>query len=289
MILAVCADKGSPGVTTTALAVAMAWPRPAVLLEADAAGGDLAFWGRRPDDPATAAAGGSLLHPEPSLLTLAADARTGLPGGAFPRYTQPTRWGIDVIPAPPAAQAFTPLRSLWDGVTEQAATWPQVVVTDLGRFHGASAAAPLARAASAVLLVTTCTVEGLYHARDRIHELVAALADPARRHSPVGVVVRAPRRQAGAVEDQVSAMLAAAGSPVPVVGSIWDDPTTVACLRAGQSAPRRRRRPGDLAVSAARLVEGICRRWPDLAPPAPDPGAASAVLRPGTPPVGVAR
>lgn len=281
MILAVCADKGSPGVSTTALALTMAWPRRAVLLEADTRGGDLAFWGRRPDEAGLTPADGALLPAEPSLITLAADARSGLAPQALPRYAQPTRWGIDVIPAPPAAQAFSPLRPLWDGVAAHAASWPDVVVADLGRFHGGAPAAPLARAASAVLVLTSHSVEGLYHARDRVNELVHTLGDPSRSRGLVGVVVRTSRRDHGAAEAQIAAMLAAAGSPVPVVGSVWHDPAAAAALRAGNPAPRRRRR-GDLVASMSRLVEGIGRWWPELTAPRPgennqvSPAAAGA-------------
>ncbi|MBL8929323.1 MAG: hypothetical protein JNL54_04290 [Kineosporiaceae bacterium] len=263
--------------STTALAVTMAWPRPVVLLEADAAGGDLAFWARRPDGapPAVGDGGdGGLLAPEPSLLTLAADARSGLPV-ALPRYAQASRWGIDVIVAPPAAQAFWPLRPLWDGVAEQAAAWPGTVVVDLGRFHGGAAAAPVARAATAVLVVTRASVAGLYHVRERVHELVHTLGEASRPRSPLGVVVRTARRDAGAVEAQIAAMLEAAGVPVPVIGSIWDDEASAARLQAGQVGGRGRR-AGDLAASAARLVSAIGRRWPEMAAAAGVPVAAGS-------------
>ena len=270
MILAVCADKGSPGVTTTAIALTMAWPGRAVLLEADTAGGDLAFWGRRHRD-------GALLDAEPSLLSLAADSRSGLPPDALPGYAQHTRWGIDVIPAPPAAQAFPPLRALWEGVAAAAATWPGTVVVDLGRFHSAGPAAALARAASAVLVLTPVTVDGLYHARDRVGDLVQSLGHPSRPAPPVGVVVRSPRRGGSAAEQQAAAMLAAAGSTAPVAGAVWDDARAAEEIRSGQTGKRTDR--GDLLASAAGLARGVQRLWPDLAPPDPEPPAAP----PGTP------
>ena len=42
-LIAVAADKGAPGVTTTALALAAVWPRPVLLAECDPAGGDLVY------------------------------------------------------------------------------------------------------------------------------------------------------------------------------------------------------------------------------------------------------
>ena len=44
MLIAVAADKGAPGVTTTAVTLAAVWPRPVLLAECDPAGGDIAYW-----------------------------------------------------------------------------------------------------------------------------------------------------------------------------------------------------------------------------------------------------
>ena len=38
-LITLCSIKGAPGVTTTALAMTMTWPRPALLVEADSSGG----------------------------------------------------------------------------------------------------------------------------------------------------------------------------------------------------------------------------------------------------------
>jgi hypothetical protein len=40
-VIALISAKGSPGVTTTSLAMALVWPRPVLLVEADPAGGDI--------------------------------------------------------------------------------------------------------------------------------------------------------------------------------------------------------------------------------------------------------
>jgi hypothetical protein len=40
-LIALAADKGSPGVTTAAVALAAVWPRRVRLAETDPAGGDL--------------------------------------------------------------------------------------------------------------------------------------------------------------------------------------------------------------------------------------------------------
>ena len=43
MIIGVCSNKGAPGVTTLATALALTWPGDTVLLEADPSGADLPF------------------------------------------------------------------------------------------------------------------------------------------------------------------------------------------------------------------------------------------------------
>ena len=50
MFIVLCGDKGSPGVTTTAVALASAWAGHAIAVEANPAGGDLAIR-LRPEGP----------------------------------------------------------------------------------------------------------------------------------------------------------------------------------------------------------------------------------------------
>src|SRR5680860_1230834 len=71
MLIGLASVKGSPGVTSAALALIAVWPRPAVLLEADPAGGDLTYRCR--------AAHGGPVYASKGLLTLAAAVRGGLP------------------------------------------------------------------------------------------------------------------------------------------------------------------------------------------------------------------
>ncbi|MDF0752962.1 hypothetical protein NLU14_22305, partial [Marinobacter sp. 71-i] len=71
MLISIASVKGSPGVTSTALALAAVWPRPVVLLEADPSGGDLAYRCK--------AAHGGPVAANKGLLQLAAAVRGGLP------------------------------------------------------------------------------------------------------------------------------------------------------------------------------------------------------------------
>lgn len=75
MLIAVCCDRGSPGATTTALALGVASEEPTVVVEADPYGGDLAI---------RCAARGEAFPPTPTVLTLATEARTSMHPGWSP-------------------------------------------------------------------------------------------------------------------------------------------------------------------------------------------------------------
>lgn len=266
MIVGVCADKGSPGVTTLATALAIAWPGRRLLLEADPSGGDLAFRAR-------AAATGELLADRPGLLTLAADARGALPAEVLPHYAQATAWGVPVVVGPPGAQSYTPVRALWPAVAQVAAAWPGTVIADLGRLQPGNPAVSLARAATAVLVLAEVSVEGLYHLRERVNELAHVLGDPTRSHNPVAVVVAAGRKDAGSAVRQVTHLLQAGGSPIPVAGVAAVDPVAAQQLREGQLS--KRAAAGDLLTGARELAATVCAWWPQLAVPADQPQAVA--------------
>jgi hypothetical protein len=274
VIVAVCADKGSPGVTTTATALAMAWPGQRLLLEADPSGGDLAFRARRGD-------GGGLLATEPGLLALAADARTGtVPAEALPRFAQPTAWGVDVVVGPSSAHAYAPMRNLWPAVATATDAWPGTAIVDLGRLYPGSPALTLAHAATAVLVLARVNVAALYHLRDRVTELAHTVGDPSRDRNPVAVVVLARPREAAAEVRQVRRMLDAIGSPIPVAGAIAADPKPAQRLRHGHLPERWKRT--DLCGSAHELATTVCQWWPHLAVHPVDTAAPATAPAPAT-------
>ena len=66
-LIVLASDKGSPGVTTTAITLAAVWPRRALLAELDPTGGDVALRLRGPR--------GAPLSPEVGLISLAVGVR----------------------------------------------------------------------------------------------------------------------------------------------------------------------------------------------------------------------
>ncbi len=248
MIVGVCSEKGAPGVSTLATVLALAWPGERVLLEADPSGGDLLLRVHAPR--------GEYLAREPTTLTLATAVRGGARGAALPEFAQPTSLGIRVIPGPLNAEAWTPMSTLWASVVGVLGEWPGTVIVDLGRLQPGHPAMELAAAADVLLLVTSATVEGLFHARERARELDVLLGGRQAR-SPVGVVVRAEPKDSSAVRE-VSQVLA---NLVPVVGGFANDPTGVKVLLEGFDSAHLRRTA--LMRSGTDLVARIQRTWPE--------------------------
>lgn len=293
MIVAVCSDKGSPGVSTLAMALGMVWPGDRAVLDADTAGGDAPFrlW---------TASREQRLAPSPSIAELSTAARLGLtPKGPMP-FTQDCSLGVPVIPGLVSADRYRPMRAMWPRLAEQLAAWPGTVIADLGRLQPGNPALPLAIAATALLVVTRVDLEGLARMRERAAELAATVGDPNHERTPVGVVVTGPRRNRGFSVDQVRQVLLSVGSPVQVIGHWSQDQAGAQALWDGQVT--RRLAGCDLIRSARSVAESVLAAWPALLPQRPDedepaedigliaddPAADAEALRWG-PPVGVRR
>jgi len=272
VIIGVCADKGTPGVTTLATVLGLVWPGEPIVMEADPAGGDLTLRLRNHRTPTT-----EFLPADPGLFQLAADARTGLMGdGRVARYAQQTTLGVRVIPAPMLAEQFTVVRPFWPLVAQQVAASRQVVLADLGRLQPGHAAWPIAQAATAVLVLVRPDPEGLHRVRVRVAQLAADLGEGKVRN-PVAVVLRTTARQARRNLEDVTVLLQAAGSPIPVAGWMADDPPAIAALRGPEMT--RALRSSDLLGSVRDLAEVLIRRWPVLGPDiaaAPRPSSGTA-------------
>lgn len=266
MIISICADKGAPGVTTLATTLGMVWPDPQrLVLEADVSGGDLAFRARHAD-------GDRLLDPQPSVMTLAADARGVLPSEGLARYAQPTTLGVPVVPGALSADAFAPLSRLWPRVAEASAGWSGVAIADLGRLQPGDVALPVAQASTVVVLLVRADLAGLYRLRERAVELAAAIGTGGSDRTPVAIVVRS--KAGGAGKDavrQVRQVLDSVGSPVPIAGLFGEDPAGASLLQAGQAT--RKLLGSDLVTSTQSLAKTLRQWWPQLVA---TPGTADA-------------
>ena len=127
-LIALAADKGSPGVTTTAITLAAVWPRRALLAELDPSGGDVALRLRGPR--------GAPLSPEVGLISLAVGARRGSRPEQVFEHVQRLDGGLEVIVGLSAGEQGSGLAGLWGPVGELLDRAPGVdVIADCGRLY----------------------------------------------------------------------------------------------------------------------------------------------------------
>jgi hypothetical protein len=223
-LIVIAADKGAPGVTTTALALAAVWPRPVLLAECDPSGGDLVY--RFP------AANGSQLDPRRGLLALAVTARRGLQAGQFWEHTQKMSGGLDVLTGVINAEQGAGLGALWGPLGGLFAALPGGdVIADCGRLGPDGPHYDLLAQASVVVLVTRPNPGDVIRLRDRAAAVTAAANARGRRGVAPAIVVIADQRTLRATATEVSQTLAQGNVPAGVVGGIATDAKGAELLR----------------------------------------------------------
>lgn len=263
MLIALASLKASPGVTTAALAVAAMWPGPekVAVLEADAAGGDLA-----------ARFG---LAPSPGLVSLSAAARREHGVQVAFEHAQQLPGGLHVIAAPAAAEQAAGALELLTGdglaLWENLAADPQVVVVvDCGRLDPGSPAHRLVAAADVALLVARPTLEEC----DRLAKSLDALAIRAEATgTELGLVLSGAGFDRGQVQASMQ-MRVWAQLPHDRRGAAW---------LAGAAGKRRHLAalalPKATRDLAGHLVTHHTRSRLDAAPPPEPPTADRAAVQ----------
>lgn len=243
-LLAVGSDKGSPGVTTTALTLAAVWPRRAVFAELDPFGGDVAFRLRGPR--------GVPLSPDTGLLSLAAGLRRGARPEQVFEHTQRIDGGLEVLLGLPEAERTSELDGLWDRLGGLLAAIPGVdVIADCGRLYPRTPALDVLSHSGAVLLVTRPTIEAVAHLRAR----ASALGGQLRIHVAGGIplfvaVITRPRDDKSPRE--IDMVLRRANVPATVIGRVAYD-TQGAGMLTGEWLGRLDK---SLLVRSAREIAG---------------------------------
>jgi hypothetical protein len=269
VLIAVAADKGSPGVTTASLAVAAVWPRPVLLAECDAAGGDLFY--RLP------AADGGRLDPQRGLLSLAVAARRGIQPHQVWRHTQKLYGGLDILTGLINAEQSAGLHLLWGQVGKVLAEIPDVdVIADCGRLGADGPFYDLLAHASAVVLITRVTLEDMVRLRDRVIAVARGLANRRLLTAPIGVVVVAGHNHFKRSVAEAGQALAESGAPGRILGGLADDAKSAQMLR-GQWSTRLDRSPliRTARELAAHLAVDVPTQMPKGIDAAP-PGASTA-------------
>lgn len=246
MLLCLASLKGSPGVTTLAVALAARWPQPwrRVLVEADPAGGDLAARYRLPVTP--------------GLVSLAAAARRSTDPELVGEHAQLLPGGLPVVVGPTRAdQARAALTTIAaaDGQAGVLGSFTGrhdlVAVVDCGRLDPDSPASAIVSAADQLLILARPRADELAHVADHLAaEHRGVPGGPARTR----LLLVGPGYPGAEVEREVG--LAVAGS-LP-----WD--TRTAAAMCGRAATLLRPRAA-LVRTATRLAGALAadpRRLP---------------------------
>lgn len=276
-LVALLADKGAPGVTTSAMVLAAVWPQPVVLAECDVAGGDLPY--RLP------AAGGRPLAQDRGMLSLASAVRSPLGPEAVWEHTQELDGGLPVLVGPTTPEQASAMAAAWTPISGMLAGLPGTdVIADCGRVLGDTAVLPILRRASLIVMVARVTVEGVAHLR---HGLVSvARAANAQQSSGASVLQRtvvllvADGRRARECAGEVTEVLAAVPGlgDVSVLGVLSEDPAGARGL-SGQWDKRLNR--SGLVTSARTVAQAAHSRL--HAGPVRSTAEALAVTAPSRP------
>jgi hypothetical protein len=260
-LIAVASDKGAPGVTTTALALASVWPEPVLLAECDPAGGDLVF--RFP------AADGRQLDPRRGLLSLAVAGRRDYQQQQVWQHTQKIHGGLDVLLGVTNAEQGAGLSTMWGPLGRMLGALPGTdVIADCGRLGPDGPFYELLGEADAVLLVTRPEFGDIIRLRDRAAVVVSDAVRRGRGGFAVDVLTIADAQRLKTAESEVTHALVQAGVPVRLSCGLADDRKGAELLRGTWGGKLER----SLLIRTARETAGLLAA---TRPPSPGNGEPS--------------
>lgn len=250
MLIALTSAKHAPGVTTSVLGLASAWPVPVLLAECDAAGADLSSW---LGQPAGVGLVDALLElrrtaqPPPDLLWQAA---AQLNAGGSLRLLP----GLDDPSQAQAVDAMWPLlATALTGVTDESGG-PVDVLVDAGRLSDRHVAWPVLAAADVVAIVVRPDLAGVRLASRWIPTLQTRLGDDGRPGGQLRLVVIGDKPYPPAdVADALG---------IPLLAALPGDPTAAAALSDGSRGLGRSRLWRALTSLANTLADE--QRTPEL-------------------------
>lgn len=261
-LITVAAAKGSPGVTTTSLAMGALWPRQVLVAECDAAGADIPL--------RMSAEDGGVLDAERGLLSLAAAGRKGLSSDLVLTHSQRIVGGLDVMVGPRVPEQAAGLTNLWPQLGPAFDGLPGYdVIADCGRIGVTTPQSALIRASRLFVLVCTTEPSSVIHTRERMVALAAALDPSSPVGTPIAVVVVGEPKARDAVA-QVRESLERTEIPLQGVWHLAADPKGAGLFkghvvgRADKTLLVKTARP--MVERAAALVEPFFEPLPEDAP-----------------------
>jgi hypothetical protein len=245
MLIALASVKSSPGVSTTALALAGFWPgaRQTCLVEADPAGGDVRSWYQVPGEPGLAGLATEARHSnDPDLLAAHA---AELPGG------------LRVVTAPEgpdqARAAVELLARDGAGLLRALSAANAVTLVDLGRLDADSPATGILPHADVLLLLARPSLSEVTRLASRIETIKAQ----AREGTRVALVLRERGYPPAEIETALR---------TPVLATLPRDESCAAVL-AGRTSSRR----GLAHTALARRAHALGKTLDQSAGPEPRP------------------
>jgi len=219
-IITLTSANGSPGVTTTALGLALAWPRPVLLVEADPTGGSAllaGYWRGQRD--------------QTGLLELVMAERHGVLADALPRMAfDIDGTSVSVVAGTKSHEQAASLTRLWDPLLLVLRELSgQDVIVDAGRLGLEGSPQPLIRYSDVTLLLTLSSLTALAAARSWAKTLAAEVV-PGHDVKLVLVGEGRPYR-AGEVHRALG---------LPLATSIEWDPKRAEVFSAGAAHPAAR-------------------------------------------------
>lgn len=272
MLISLISAKGSPGVTTTTLALASRWPRPAVVVDTDPLSGDMLAGVGAGRVPATA-----------NLVELMVAARTvgvveALPGQLVRLAGEHCPPVVPGLGAPGQAAGLA-----WEQLAAGLASVPWAdVIADCGRYGTAPTPLAMLSSSELVVLLVCSSLPSVRAAQRSVPVIRDDLARAGGGADHLVAVVVDPGRPYGQAE-----IAEALGVPVvawlpsdPLAASVWSDG-----IEPGRSFARSPLQRAAVQL-AQQLMNLITRRRAWIASSrSPDPTSARAVGAPGRGPV----
>jgi hypothetical protein len=219
-VIALTSASGSPGVTTTALGLALLWPRPVLLVEADPTGGSALlagyFRGTREYDA-------GLIE----LALTSSDVHDGL--AEVSQRLDGTK--VSIVPGTRSHTQAPALRDLWQPLAEELSdleSTGQDVIVDAGRLGLIGSPEPLLAHADLTLIVTRTNLPAVSAVRSWADSIQRGTFD----WQQPGVLV------VGEGQPYTGREVARALNS-PVVATLPDDPESSAVFSRGAQPPKR--------------------------------------------------
>jgi hypothetical protein len=227
-LIALFSASGSPGVTASALGLALTWSRPVLLVEGDPTGGSAVFAGylRGESAPANCLIDLALAERHGQLTEAIAASILRMPGSPDS--------AVSLLPGTRAHGQARSLLPLWETLAAELKALEatgQDVIFDVGRLGLAGSPEPLIFAADLALLVTRTDLVSLSSARSWAETLRTGF-EGVGCGSSLGLLLVGEG-------DPYSAREVQKVLQIPVSASLAWDPAAAAVFAKGGKAPRR--------------------------------------------------